>query len=125
MGFADVDRKASTPFVPNKFLKKLAEKNGVSIVGVKSEEELRRLIDEAKAKAEPVKNGEIIPPAKNGYDDRGFGAHIIMNVPAPQVNVKASVGPQWFDVVANVQNAILYMVLGAALFAVFGKWVGL
>lgn len=132
MGYSDIDKKASTKYEPTKFMKKLAERWNVDAFKATSEDHLRRLVEEAKAKAtkddkansEPLK-GEIIPPTKNGHDRHGWGPQIAINVPIPQINVSAKVGPQWFDCVAHVKDAVLYMVLGATCYAVLAKFMGL
>lgn len=128
MGFNDIDKKAR--YEPNRVIRRLAENCGADISKATSDEHARKLITEFKAEKktstdEPLK-GEIIPPTKNnGHDRHGWGPQIAINVPIPAVNVSAKIGPQWFDCVAHVKDALLFMVLGAALYAVAAKFVGL
>lgn len=125
MGFSDIDRKATEKYEPSKFLKKLAEKHGVDWKSAKSESDLRRLIDEKKSKEvtklEPVKDGEIV---KNGAGPYPWGPNIVINVPVPTINMAHLVGPQWWNIVENVKDAALYMVVGAALYAVASRFLG-
>jgi hypothetical protein len=132
MGYADVDRKAATNYEPPKFLKKLAEKNGADISKAKSEAEVRQIIEAAKKSGaaaagkgeEPAKEGEVLPPLR--YHDRHIVMpHINLNLPALNAHVEANVGPQWYDVAANVKDALLFMALGSFITVLIVKGLGL
>lgn len=130
MGFADVDKKAIEKYTPSKFLKKLAEKHNVNISAAKSEEEARRLIDtkrDTKPGVTPAKDGEVLPPLRNGngYDRNAHFPQFVVNVPSINAHVDVNSAPAWHEMVGVVKDAVLWMVLGAALITVARGVLGL
>lgn len=130
MGFADVDKKAGERYAPSKFLKKLAEKVGADIRNARSDDDVRRLVDEAKAKkpkeaeTKPL-SGEVLPPLRNGHDAGHVRPQLVFNLPSVTANIAASETPAWHEMVAEVKDAVLWMVLGAALMVVSMRVLGL
>jgi hypothetical protein len=74
-------------------------------------------------KVEAKKDSEPVDVAANDVHVTGQSAQrvevaspqIIMNVPAPTVNIGSREAPKWFEVAANVKDAALYMIVGAAV----------
>jgi len=124
MGFSDIDKKAAEKYTPSKFLKLRAEKVGADIRNATGEEDARRRIKEAEdkkqskgAETKPI-SGEVLPPLRNGHDHGTVHPQFVFNVPSIHANVTTVDAPQWFEVVAHVKDAVLWMVLGAALMAI-------
>lgn len=132
MAYKDVDAKAAK-YEPTRVIRKWAERVGADISAAKDQDHARRLISEHKEKKSDTKavepkplKGEVLPPLpkSNGVTD-WHAPSINLHLPALHANVNARIGPQWFDCVGEVRNAVLYMVFGAALYVVLSKWLGL
>ncbi len=129
MAYGDLDKKATEKYTPSRVLKKIAERHGANLSNAKSESEARKLIDEAKeAKAKEAdtkpKTGEVLPPLRNGHDHTMIHPQVVFNVPSIHADIVQNEAPAWWDCVAHVKDAALWMVLGAAVYATVGRYVG-
>ena len=71
-----------------------------------------------EGKATELRNVPV--PAGSNTTVNAAAPSIVMNVPAPIVNVGTREAPQWFEIVAMVKDAVLWMTLGAAGWALIG-----
>lgn len=131
MGYDAIDKKAVEKYTPSKFLKLRAEKVNADIRNATSEEDARRRIKEAEdkkqskgAETKPIQ-GEVLPPVRNGHDHGTVHPQFVFHVPSIHANVHANEAPQWYDIVAGVKDAALWMVLGAALMAIVARVFGI
>lgn len=83
------------------------------------------------ARVEVIKDSkvEVLPPTSPGPTSTNSTSNhrvevaapsIVMNVPAPIVNVGHQEAPKWWQIVGLVKDAALYMVLGASMWALLG-----
>jgi len=131
MGFKDVDKVASEKYTPSKYLKLRADKCQADIRNAKSEEDARRIIHEAEAKKQakgaetkPI-SGEVLPPLRSSDGHGTVHPQFVFHVPSIHNSITTVEAPQWFEIIAAVKDAALWMVLGAALMAIATKGFGI
>lgn len=101
---------------------------------IKTEAEAKKSKPDAKVepKAEAVvaavKSEAASVPQNVNFTSPGHkvdvGSPVIhMNVPAPIVNVGHAEAPKWWNVAEGIHRAALHVVLGAAIWALFGQKV--
>lgn len=79
---------------------------------------------------EAAKTGEVLPPRRfRDYDreDWSVSPNVVVNIPIPEMSVYADRNHHdfnWIDAVSQCKEAVLWMVTGAALLAIWLKLFG-